>query len=106
MTVIAFPLNRCRPPEYGPFHHGQVIQLPTATTPAVTGATRAEITALVTEVANAMGRTTHEVNVILLRRGHPRRAQCAQADLDLIREDLRWELRRRMGSQIEARSSG
>lgn len=64
MTVLAFPLNRCRPPGYGPVHHGQVIQFPTSAAPAVTGATRAEINALVTEVANAMGRTTHEVNSI------------------------------------------
>lgn len=103
MTVIAFPLSRCRPPGYGPLHHGRVIQFPSSAAPAVTGATRAEIAALVAEVANAMGTTAHEVNLILLRRGHPRRAKCTQTDLDLIREDLRWELQRRMIPQTASR---
>ncbi|MGH4020342.1 MAG: hypothetical protein ACRDT0_14130 [Pseudonocardiaceae bacterium] len=97
MTVLAFPLNRCRPPGYGPSHDTTVVSFPTGlpapdvpTWPAA--ATRAEIFELVSKVADATGQDTRDVNLALLRRGFPRRAHCTPTDLANIRDILTAEL--------------
>lgn len=89
-NVLSFPVNRCRPPGYGPAYCGTVIPFPSLA--GNQPPTRAEIAGLVNQVASLAGVETREVNLALLRSGYPRRAQWTPDDLRRIKAHLHHEL--------------